>query len=248
MQYDVKKLGSILGIWAHPDDETFSSGGLVALARRNGQRVGCVTATRGEGGVYHPDKWPAETIVQTRTEELEVAQEILGINEHHWLDFADGTCAEVDDSEALARIAPIIEAFQPDTIVTFAPDGITGHDDHKTVSRWARLAAEQSDRSIRVLCSVVSADAYEHYLRDMDRELNIFFHIDQPNLYTKDMCDLALELPDEICQQKCRALQAMPSQTSDMLTKFSVEYVCRAFAEEYFVLAGNEQETKSGPS
>lgn len=241
MQDDVKKLGSILGIWAHPDDETFSSGGLVALARRNGQRVGCITATKGEGGVYHPDKWPAETITQTRAEELRTAQEILGINEHHWLDFIDGTCAEVDDEEALARIIPIIEAFQPNTIVTFASDGITGHDDHQAVSRWARMAAERAGLSIQVLCAVVSADAYEHYLRDMDRKLNIFFHIDKPNLYTQESCDLALELPDEICQQKCRALRAMPSQTSDMLEKFSVEFVCQAFADEYFVLAGNEQ-------
>lgn len=240
MTDDVSSLGTILGIWAHPDDETFSSGGLAALARMNGQRVGCITATRGEGGVYHPERWPAETIAQTRTEELKAAQEILGINEHHWLNFSDGACAEVDDNEALARIMPIIEVFRPDTVVTFASDGITGHDDHKAVSRWARLAAEQADRPIRVLCSVVSADAYERFLREMDRELNIFFHIDRPNLYTKDECDMALELPNSICQKKCQALQAMPSQTADMMEKFSVEYVCKAFADEYFVLAGNE--------
>jgi len=237
---DIKGLGTILGIWAHPDDETFSSGGLVAMARANGQQVGCITATRGEGGVYHPDKWPADRIAQIRTQELQAAQEILGINEHYWLDFADGTCAEAADDEALEHIMPIITSFRPDTIVTFASDGVTGHDDHKAVSRWARLAAERSDRPIRVLCAVVSADAYEHYLRAMDKELNIFFHVDRPNLYTKDECYLALALPDDICQQKCSALQAMPSQTADMLKKFPAEYMCRAFADEYFVLAGNE--------
>ncbi len=240
MMDDVRSLGTILGIWAHPDDETFSSGGLVTLARANGQRVGCITATRGEGGVYHPEKWPAETIVQTRTEELKAAQEILGINEHYWLDFVDGGCAEVKDDEALRRIVAVVESFQPDTIVSFASDGLTGHDDHRAVSRWARLAAEQAKRPIRVLCSVISANAYEHYLRDMDRELNIFFHINQPNLYTKGECDLVLELPDSICQKKCQALQAMPSQTVDMMKKFSVEYICRAFADEYFVLADHE--------
>ena len=45
---DVAELGTILGIWAHPDDEAYLSGGLMALARDNGQRVVCVTATRGE--------------------------------------------------------------------------------------------------------------------------------------------------------------------------------------------------------
>ncbi len=242
MKDAVSSLGTILGIWAHPDDETFSSGGLVALARDNGQRVGCITATRGEGGVYFPERWPAATIARTRTEELEAAQAILGINEHHWLDFADGGCAAVSEDEALRRILPIIESFQPDTIVTFAADGITGHEDHKAVSRWARLAAKQASRPVRVLCSVISAQAYERYLRDMDKELNIFFHIDQPRLYTKDACYLALELPDTVSRQKCRALQAMPSQTTGMLEKFSVEYICQAFADEYFILAGNEYE------
>lgn len=241
MMDDVSRLGSILGLWAHPDDETFSSGGLAILARANGQRVGCITATRGEGGVYHPEKWPADKIAQIRTDELQAAQEILGINERYWLDFVDGSCSEVADDEAMRRILPIIEAFQPDTIVTFASDGITGHDDHRAVSRWACLAAGQAKKPIRVLCSVISAKAYEHYLQVMDKGLNIFFHIERPNLYTQSECDLALELPEEVARQKCRALQAMPSQTSDMLQKFPGEFVCQAFAQEYFVLAGRER-------
>ncbi len=50
-QSDVAQLGTILGIWAHPDDETWSSAGLMAMAADNGQRVVCVTATYGENGV-----------------------------------------------------------------------------------------------------------------------------------------------------------------------------------------------------
>ena len=44
---DAADLGTVLGIWAHPDDETFLSGGLMAMAREAGQRVVCVTATLG---------------------------------------------------------------------------------------------------------------------------------------------------------------------------------------------------------
>jgi hypothetical protein len=43
-------LGTVLGIWAHPDDEAFLSAGLMAAARDVGQRVVCVTATLGEHG------------------------------------------------------------------------------------------------------------------------------------------------------------------------------------------------------
>jgi len=46
---DAAQLGTVLGIWAHPDDEAFLSAGLMAAARDAGQRVVCVTATLGEG-------------------------------------------------------------------------------------------------------------------------------------------------------------------------------------------------------
>ena len=43
---DVTSLGTILGVWAHPDDETYLTGGLMARARTPVERVVCVTATR----------------------------------------------------------------------------------------------------------------------------------------------------------------------------------------------------------
>ncbi len=44
-------LGTILGVWAHPDDEAYLSAGLMATAIAAGRRVVCVTATRGRGGL-----------------------------------------------------------------------------------------------------------------------------------------------------------------------------------------------------
>ncbi|HEX3261549.1 MAG TPA: PIG-L family deacetylase, partial [Pseudonocardia sp.] len=51
---DAARLGTVLGIWAHPDDEAFLSAGLMAAARDAGQRVVCVTATLGEHGTSDP--------------------------------------------------------------------------------------------------------------------------------------------------------------------------------------------------
>lgn len=242
MKNDVHKLGNILGLWAHPDDETFSSGGLMAIAHANGQRVGCITATHGEKGVYHPERWSENEIEKVRTNELVSAQKILGISENYWLDFADGKCSKVTDEDALGQILPLVEKFKPDTIISFASDGITGHNDHKAVSRWTKLVADHSSYQIRILCSVISSNSYRDYLQTLDNELNIFFKIDKPRLYDRDMCDVALNLSPEVCEQKCQALQAMPSQTSDMMNKFSTDFICRAFADEYFVFAENERE------
>ena len=53
-----RRSGTILGVWAHPDDEAYLSAGLMARARRNGQRVVVVTATPGELGTDDPSRWP----------------------------------------------------------------------------------------------------------------------------------------------------------------------------------------------
>ncbi|MGH2787542.1 MAG: PIG-L deacetylase family protein [Actinomycetota bacterium] len=46
----VADLGTILCAFAHPDDETYLAGGLMAEAARAGRRSVCVVATRGEAG------------------------------------------------------------------------------------------------------------------------------------------------------------------------------------------------------
>ena len=50
-----RHVGTLLGVWAHPDDEAYLSAGLMALARRGGERVVVVTATAGEHGTDDPD-------------------------------------------------------------------------------------------------------------------------------------------------------------------------------------------------
>lgn len=237
----VKELGTIMGIWAHPDDETYMSGGLMAMAVQNGQSVVCVTATRGEAGIYDPLRWPAENIGATRAVELTEALQILGIKHHHWLHYKDGACGNVTDDEAVAQIWPLIQKYRPDTIVTFPPNGLTGHGDHKAVSRWSRVITERSeDKSIRVLYGVDSVTAYNQFFKAMDEKLNIYFNVDQPDLYEKVECDAVLTLTDEIVNKKCEALRVMPSQTAAMLKEFTFDFLCQAFAEECYVFAGNE--------
>jgi len=123
---DIKTLGTILCVFAHPDDETFTMGGVIAAASQKGQRIICVTATHGEGGVQDGSRWPAATLGQTRAAELEEALKILGVTEHYWLDYADGACTSADAEAAAGKVAAIIRTSQPDSIFSFGPDGLTG--------------------------------------------------------------------------------------------------------------------------
>ena len=76
---DIADLGTILSVWAHPDDETYLCAGIMSAAVDNGQTVVCVTATRGEGGSPDHKKYPPEAMGKVREAELLACLEILGV-------------------------------------------------------------------------------------------------------------------------------------------------------------------------
>lgn len=225
---DIRQLGTILGIWAHPDDETFMIGGLLAMAADNGQQTICLTATRGEqGGVL-------DNMADIRTQELAAALDILGVSEHHYLGYHDGACAEVDEAEVVANLAILIDQCQPDSIITFAPDGLTGHPDHRVVSRWASLAAG----SVPVYFAVHTQESYDAYLHAADKRFNIYFAVDKPALTSESDCTLLVKLEQPYSTRKLQALQAMPSQYGIWFDTLSQQDMTNICSTEALVAAG----------
>lgn len=235
---DVRQLGVILGVWAHPDDETFTSAGIMAAAAANGQTVVCVTATRGENGLQDESKWPSRKLSAIRQQELEAALAILGVEQHHWLDFQDNCCGD-KRSEGVLCICRFIDQYRPDTILTFGADGLTGHDDHKAVCLWAIEAARRAGHQVRVLHAAVTKEQYTKRLHLLDEQLNIFFNVDQPKLVAPQDCAISFELSPQLKSVKFKALQAMPSQTAKMLQLFDQKIIEEALSPEAFVESGS---------
>jgi LmbE family N-acetylglucosaminyl deacetylase len=128
---------TLLGIWAHPDDESFLSAGLMLQHVAAGDRVVVITATLGEHGTDDPYRWPPPQLAWQRRRELQRSLGQLGVGELRLLGFEDGTCDQFDAADLLAHH---IADVRPDRIVTFGPDGLTGHPDHRAVSGWATAA------------------------------------------------------------------------------------------------------------
>lgn len=132
---------ALLAVFAHPDDETFRSGGTLALLAQRGVRVCVLCATRGEAGV---PGMACEEAGRLRQSELECACRALGIAPPRLLDYRDGTLGEVDEEEAVGRVLDAVRELRPQALLTWPPDGLSGHPDHVAVSRWTMLAFQQA--------------------------------------------------------------------------------------------------------
>jgi len=138
----------MLGIWAHPDDESYLSAGLMARTIEAGDRVTLVTLTDGEGGFGDDDPRSFGQRSQLRRRELTAAMARIGVSDIRLLGLPDGGVADHDGDHLVAVLADIIRKERPEVIMTFGPDGITGHADH--VATWrvatrAWLAAGRGD-------------------------------------------------------------------------------------------------------
>jgi LmbE family N-acetylglucosaminyl deacetylase len=214
-------LGTVLSVWAHPDDETYLCGGLMADAVRRGNRVVCVTATR----------WPpGAPLAAVRTDELMAALAVLGVTEHIWLDYADGGCIDVDNDEAVARLRAIVEDVKPDTVLTFGPDGGTGHDDHITVGRWAVEAARNSGATVHL---ATYTEAWLAEFRDPLDRLGVFMGF-EPVSTPDDQLSINVHLEGDLLETKLRAIKQQASQVAPLLDNLGEDFMRAGLAEETF--------------
>ncbi len=137
---------ALLAIFAHPDDETFRPGGTLALLARHGMRVHLLTATRGEGGSCgEPPLCLLDELPIVRERELCCACAALGIEPPRLLKYRDGHLSEADPEEIITQILAVVREVRPQVMLTFGPDGLSGHPDHVAIGRWAREAFHRAN-------------------------------------------------------------------------------------------------------
>jgi LmbE family N-acetylglucosaminyl deacetylase len=228
--------GAVLGVWAHPDDEAFLSAGLMARARRSGRRVVVATATRGEHGTNDPRTWPPHVLGPARERELSASLAAVGGAEHHWLGHRDGELARQATDSGAAQVAELIELVRPDTIITFGPDGMTGHPDHRAVSGWVQRAWGLTGRSARLWYATVTPGFHATWGR-LNDEIGLWFPGSRPPV--TPYADLAarVECKGPLLEAKYSALRAHASQTDPLVELVGEQRFRRWWAEEAFVAA-----------
>jgi LmbE family N-acetylglucosaminyl deacetylase len=236
-----RNVGTVLGVWAHPDDEAYLSAGLMALARRGGERVVVITATPGEHGTSDPVRWPPDRLARLRRHELASSLAAVGVVEHHWLGYTDGGCADVPAADAVAAIARIMAAVRPDTIVTFGPDGMTGHPDHCAVSAWTTAAWVQQGRSGR-LWYATQLDSFHEEWGELNRKIGVFGDQEPPSTPIEDAAAV-VHCEGWLLDRKQAALRAHASQVQPLIDLVGDDVYRRWWTTEAFAEADGSVRT-----
>ncbi len=134
----------LLGIFAHPDDESFGPGGTLARYAAEGVDVHVIIATDGiAGSVEDPAHLETHaTLAQRRSTELANAAVALGVTSIWSLPYRDSGMRNTPDNDhpdaliqqtveqVTAELVGYFRRLQPDVVITHDPSGGYGHPDH----------------------------------------------------------------------------------------------------------------------
>ncbi|MGD9136501.1 MAG: PIG-L family deacetylase, partial [Desulfobacterales bacterium] len=151
---------AILAVHAHPDDESISTGGILAKYSEQGFRTALAYGTRGEAGeILNPQFVSPEqglNIKEIRAIELKAAVNVLAVDSVFYLDYRDSgmagspenhhpqAFARADIDEATTRLVKIIRQVRPQVIVTYNEKGTYLHPDHIMANRVTVRAFQAS--------------------------------------------------------------------------------------------------------
>lgn len=140
----------ILISFAHPDDETFGLGGLIAHYVAQGVEVHYLCATNGDVGTVSPELLNGyNSIADLRIAELNCAADLLGFKsillgykDSGMMGSAenqDPACLwntwQTDPASVTRRVVETIRRIQPQVVITFNKYGGYGHPDHIAIQQ-----------------------------------------------------------------------------------------------------------------
>jgi len=212
----------------------------MAAAARAGDRVVDVTATRGEGGSMDEERWPPATMGAVRTGELLRSLEILGVGEHHFLDGPVDVDMDAHLDEAGAdQVKAIMADVAPETVVTFGPDGMTGHQGHKDVSRWTTDAFDAVARPGARLLYATQTPEWASEWGPKLAPFNIFRPGTPPQTAIDELA-IHFSLPPDLSDLKFEAISAHESQVEALIHVFGRDLM-QSFGQENFRLGAMKE-------
>jgi LmbE family N-acetylglucosaminyl deacetylase len=218
-----KRQKTILAVLAHPDDEGAIGPVLAKYAKNN--KVYLIIATDGRNGVRDHAGIPAgDSLARIRKTESECACKIMGVQPPIFLGFTDGFDTRngvgvyLEQSLQLKEmLTKKIKELNPDIIITFGPDGDTGHSDHRMISNM----------TTEIILKEGWVEKYPLYYlgwtqQDNEKYKKMFGILGGLNIVSPEYLNVSIEFNEE---DKQKALKSMECYRSQMTYKELEEMV-----------------------
>ena len=201
---------TMLLVFAHPDDESFSAGGTIAKYKKMGWKIELLVATNGEKGQSGSlTDITEEELGALRQTELKAAAKVLGIRNITFLGQPDGGLTTLSPGTLEDPIAKRMLELLPDIVITHDTTGISNHPDHIKLCYATTFAFQKYTEHLETLKQPDMArlgrgkewkeDAYLRAFGDLDPENK------EPKLYYSCM-------PDHVASYM-KKMKAIPEQS-----------------------------------
>ena len=209
------RLGTVL---AHPDDETFGTGGTLIRAVRRGGDVHSLCLTRGEAGWAGDPESPITTrekLGELRAEEIREAGRRMGLASVTVRDWGDGKLADAAPRAVEDDILGWLRDVRPDVLITWGPDGGYKHPDHIAAGERCIAALERAGDAMpkRVYRFVIHERNWRVMRDNMPEWVSL---LDTLVPWRDDQLGAVIELTKDELERKWHAMQAHQSQLPDL--------------------------------
>jgi LmbE family N-acetylglucosaminyl deacetylase len=253
---------TLMAVHAHPDDESSSTGGILARYSDGGLQTVVVTCTNGElgdapGGIKPGEEGHEEAeVARIRRGELERACETLGVAHLEMLGYHDSGMVDwkykdrpdvfcnvaVDD--AADRLAGLFERYRPDVVVTYDELGGYDHPDHVHASRITMAAVAQTGIPRKAYFTAFRRSAFAKFravLEEQGVDLSQFPQPDPERVRMMDAVEARITTAVDISGFVERKRTALATHASQMQESFWGRLPTEAFdvlfGEEAFIRA-----------
>jgi LmbE family N-acetylglucosaminyl deacetylase len=255
---------TLMAVHAHPDDESSSTGGVLAKYAAEGIRTVVVTCTNGEFGDAPGQVKPGQdghdeaAVAKIRLAELRTACDLLGVTDLEMLGYHDSGMPEWDYKDrpdvfgnvplakVTDRVAGLIERYRPQVVVTYDDNGGYQHPDHLQAARAAVAAFSATGIGSKLYLTAMRRSGWQEVweaLRDQGADVPDFSDMDPETQRQMEESERRITTTVDIrdvLERKGNALRAHASQIEDSwFSKIPPDIVARVFGFETFIRASD---------